>query len=148
MLVLALVLLLGQAPGAPAQTAEADVYVAQAILDIDEKRYDEALANLKKALEIEADHVEALYYTGVVHAARRKPAEAVPFLERARAKSPRDPAIAFQLALAFFAQEQYDRAQPLLEEVFATNPDLDGLGYYVGFLRYRNKEYREALRKP
>jgi len=145
MLVLALVLLLGQAPGAPAQTTEADVYVAQAILDIDEKRYDEALANLKKALEIEADHVEALYYTGVVHAARRKPAEAVPFLERARAKSPRDPAIAFQLALAFFAQEQYDRAQPLLEEVFATNPDLDGLGYYVGFLRYRNKNYREAL---
>ena len=145
MLVFALVLLLGQAPGAPAQTTEADVYVAQAILDIDEKRYDEALANLKKALEIEADHVEALYYTGVVHAARRKPAEAVPFLERARAKSPRDPAIAFQLALAFFAQEQYDRAQPLLEEVFATNPDLDGLGYYVGFLRYRNKEYREAL---
>lgn len=144
-LVLALVLLLGYAPDVAAQTTEADVYVAQAILDIDEKKYDEALANLKKALEVEADHIEALYYTGVVHAARRQPAEAVPFLEKARAKSPKDPAIAFQLGLAFFAQEQYDRAEPLFEEVFATNPELDGLGYYLGFLRYRKKDYRGAL---
>ena len=46
MQVLALALLLGSARGAPAQTTEADVYVAQAILDIDGKRYDEARANL------------------------------------------------------------------------------------------------------
>ena len=59
-LVLALVLLLGYAPDVAAQTTEADVYVAQAILDIDEKKYDEALANLKKALEAEADHMNAL----------------------------------------------------------------------------------------
>lgn len=144
-LALALGLSLGQAPRVAAQTTEADVYVAQAIIDIDERRYVEALANLTKALEVEPDHIEALYYTGVVHAARRQPARAVPFLEKARAKSPRDPAIAFQLGLAYFAQEQYERAQPLFEAVFRTSPDLDGLGYYVGFLRYRKKEYREAL---
>src|SRR5947199_2249078 len=39
----------------------------------------------------------------------------------------------------------YDRAQPLLEAVFKTSPELDGLGYYVGFLRYRAKDYRGAL---
>lgn len=144
-LVVALALLLGRAPGVPAQTTEADVYVAQAIIDIDEKRYDEALANLRKALAVEPDHVEALYYTGVVHAVRRRPAEAVPFLEKARAKSPADPAIAFQLGLVYFAQEQYAAAEPLFEEVFKINPDLDGLGYYVGFLRYRKKDYRGAL---
>src|SRR2546425_6137763 len=48
-----------------AQTTEADVHVAQAIIAIDERRYDAALAELKRALEIEPDHVEALYYTGV-----------------------------------------------------------------------------------
>src|SRR2546422_9462187 len=47
--------------------------------------------------------------------------------------------------LAYFARQQYDRAQPLLEAVFKTNPELDGLGYYVGFLRYRAKDYRGAL---
>ena len=68
---LLLTLPLGAAAPASAQTTEADVYVAQAILDIDEKRYDEALANLKKALEVAPDHVEALYYTGVAYAAQR-----------------------------------------------------------------------------
>src|SRR5438445_672835 len=52
------------------QTTEADVYVAQAVLDLDEKRYDAALENLRRALELEPDHVEALYFTGAVYAAQ------------------------------------------------------------------------------
>ncbi|HSE93936.1 MAG TPA: tetratricopeptide repeat protein [Methylomirabilota bacterium] len=128
-----------------AQTTEADVYVGQAIVDFDDKRYDAALENLKRALEIEPDHVEALYYTGVVYMVQRRPAAAVPFLERARAKSPKEPSLAYQLGLAYFALEQYDRALPLLEQAFAVQPELDSLGYYLGFLRYRNKNYRGAL---
>ena len=128
-----------------AQTTEADVYVAQGVLDFDEKRYDDAMANFRKALEIEADHVEALYYSGVVHMAQRRPEEAVKFLERARAKAPADASVAYQLGLAYFAQQQYDRALPLLEEVFRANPTQDSLGYYVGFMRYRNKDYRGAV---
>jgi Tfp pilus assembly protein PilF len=127
------------------QTTEADVYVAQAVLDLDEKRYDAALENLRRALELEPDHVEALYFTGAVYAAQKRPDLAAPYLERARTKSPRDPSIAYQLGLVYFAQQQYEKAQPLLEEAFKANPDLDSLGYYVGFLRYRNKDYRGAL---
>jgi tetratricopeptide (TPR) repeat protein len=130
---------------ATAQTTEADVYVAQAIIELDDRQYDQALDTLRRALEIEPNHVEALYYTGVAHMARREPDLAIPFLERARARSPRDASIAFQLALAYVSQQQYDRAKPLLEEVFAADPTLDGLGYYVGFVRYREKDYRGAL---
>jgi tetratricopeptide (TPR) repeat protein len=133
-------------PPALAQLTEADVYVGQAIVDFDEKQYQSALENLDRALQIEPDHVEALYYAGVVRMALRRPGEAIPFLERARAKAPTDPAITFQLGLAHFAQQQYERAQPLLEEVFRAQPGLEGLGYYVGFLRYRGKDYRGALR--
>jgi tetratricopeptide (TPR) repeat protein len=132
-------------PPAVAQTTEADVYVAQATLDFDDKRYNEALENLRHALQLEADHIEALYYTGLVHMARRQPEQGVPFLERARAKSPTDTSVAYQLGLAHFALQRYDRAEPLLEQVFDTNRELDGLGYYVGFLRYRKKDYRGAL---
>ena len=128
-----------------AQTTEADVYVAQGVLDFDEKRYGEAMANFVKALEIEPDHVEALYYVGVVHMAQRRPDEAVKFLERARAKAPTDLSVAYQLGLAYFAQQQYERALPLLEEVFKSTPTQDSLGYYVGFMRYRNKDYRGAV---
>jgi Tfp pilus assembly protein PilF len=128
-----------------AQTTEADVYVAQAIIDFDDKRYDEALKNLQEALKREPDHVEALYYAGVVNMALRRPADAVPYLLRAQQKSPTDPSITFQLGLAYFAQQQYDQAEPLLERVFKADPTIDGLGYYVGFMRYRKKDYRGAL---
>ena len=128
-----------------AQTTEADVYVAQAILDFDDKRYDEALKNLQEALKREPDHIEALYYLGVVNMALRRPADAVPYLLRAQRKSPSDPSVAFQLGLAYFAQQQYEQAEPLLEQVFRTDPSIDGLGYYVGFMRYRKKDYRGAL---
>jgi predicted Zn-dependent protease len=77
---------------------------------------------------------------GAVQMALRRPADAVPFLVRARAKSPADPAIAIQLGLAYFAQEQYDEAQSILEEAFRSDPTVDGLGYYVGFMRYRKKD--------
>ena len=128
-----------------AQTTEADVYVAQAVLEFDDKKYDAALENLRRALELEPDHVEALYFTGAVYAAQKRPDLAAPYLERARLKSPKDPSIAYQLGLVYFAQQQYDKAEPLLEDAFRANRDLDGLGYYVGFLRYRKKDYRGAL---
>ena len=141
----AALLILLLVPGAHAQTTEADLYVAQAILDFDDRKYDSALDNLRKALALEPDHLEALYYMGVVHMAQARSADAIPFLERARMKAPDDPAVALQLGLAYFALQQYDRAQPLLEEAFRRQPDQDGLGYYVGFMRYRNKDYRGAL---
>jgi tetratricopeptide (TPR) repeat protein len=142
--VLSLALILDSAI-AQAQTTEADVYVAQAVLEFDDKKYDAALENLRRALQLEPDHVEALYFTGAVYAAQKRPDLAAPYLERARAKSPKDPSIAYQLGLVYFAQQQYDKAQPLLEEAFRANRDLDSLGYYVGFLRYRKKDYRGAL---
>src|SRR5262249_40482644 len=64
---------------------------------------------------------------------------------RPRAKSPKDPSIATQLGLVYSAHQQYARAEPLLEEAYRANPELDSLGYYVGFLRYRKKDYRGAL---
>jgi tetratricopeptide (TPR) repeat protein len=133
------------APVARSQMTEADVYVNTAILDFEDKRYDSALDNLRRALEIEPGNVEALYYSGVVRVAQGRAAEAVPFLEKARERSPEDTAITTQLGLAYFAQQDYDRARPLLEEAFRKDPTLDGLGYYVGFIRYRSKDYRGAL---
>src|SRR5207244_9266013 len=76
---------------------------------------------------------------------RRRHEEAVAYLARAQATSRHDTSIAVQVALAYFAQQQYDRAEPLFERVFRADPTIDGLGYYVGFIRYRKKDYRGAL---
>jgi hypothetical protein len=67
-------------------------------------------------------------------------------LEHVRRLDPKDQTNNFQLGALYFGLQRYDRAQPLLEEVFAANPRLDSLGYYVGFLRYRQRDYQGALR--
>lgn len=137
--------LLPAIPSAFAQSSEADVYVAQAILDYEEKKYDAALALLREALAINPDHIEALYQMGIVLTSQEHYAQAIATLSRARQLAPNDAAIAYQLGLAHFRIEQYDQAKPLFEDVFAAQPQTENLAYYLGFLRYRQKEYAGAV---
>lgn len=142
-IVLLVALLIGSAS---AQQPEADVFVAQAILAYEEKRYEEALAAVRQALELDPNNVDALYFAGLVRIALGRLEEAAQALERARTLDPKDDAILFQLGVTYFSLGKYDQAQPLLEQVFAAKPTLDSLGYYVGFMRYRQKDYQGALR--
>ena len=48
------------------QEAEAEVFIARAIVAYEDKRYDEALAALRQALDLDPSSVDALYYTGLV----------------------------------------------------------------------------------
>jgi tetratricopeptide (TPR) repeat protein len=128
-----------------AQGSEADILIAQAVLAYEDRRYEEALGLLTEALKIDPNNVEALYYSGLVHIATKDYIRAVEALESARSKSPTDLAIKFQLGVAYFLLEQYDKAEPLLTEVFKAQPKKEDVGYYVGFMRYRNKDYQGAL---
>ena len=135
----------GPAPAA-AQLSDADVYVAEATLAVEDRQWDKALELLRQALAKEPEHVEALYYTGVAYMGKKDPNQAIRFLEQARQKSPDDTSILYQLGLAHFALEKYDLAQPLFERAFAQDPTVDSLGYYVGYLRYRKGQFQEALK--
>jgi Flp pilus assembly protein TadD len=139
-------LLAGAPTAAVAQLSEADGYVAQAILAYDARKYDEALALLKDALALDPKNVEALYYSGLVLMAQQKTEQAVEVLEKARALAPRDLSILFLLGVAYFALERYDQAEGPLTPVFNERPQTEGIGYYVGLIRYRKKDYQGALK--
>ena len=139
-------LLAGAVTSAEAQQSEADVFVAQAILAYDARKYDEALALLKDALALDPKNVEALYYSGLVLMAQQKTDQAVEVLEKARALAPRDRSILFLLGVAYFALERYDQAEGPLTAVFNGRPQTEGIGYYVGLIRYRKKDYQGALK--
>ena len=137
-----LTLAVGPAEG---QRSEADVYVAKAILAYENAQYDQALRLLNQALEIEPENIEALYYKGLTLNAQQKPEDAVAVLEQAYALNPTDTAIQFQLGVTYFTLQRYDKAEPLLTKVFTEEPGKDNLGYYVGFMRYRHKDYNGAI---
>ena len=139
-------LLAGAPTPAVAQQSEADVFVAQAILAYDARKYEEALDLLKEALVLDPRNVEALYYSGLVLMAQQKTEQAVEALEKARAFAPRDVSILFLLGVAQFALERYDRAEGPLTQVLNERPQTEGIGYYVGLIRYRKKDYQGALK--
>lgn len=143
-LVLMLLLPLCVEPAA-AQQAEADVLLAQATLAYDDLQYDKALHLLNRVLDLEPKNARASYYKGLVFLAQEKPELAARAFEVAYAIQPRDLFIRYQLGVTYFILKEYDKADPILSEVFTEQPTLEAVGFYVGFLRYRQKSYSEAL---
>jgi tetratricopeptide (TPR) repeat protein len=84
-------------------------------------------------------------YQGLVYVALNRIAEAQAAWEKARALRPTDRDVAFQLGTLYFSREQYEQAEPLLRQVYRTEPGRPNLGYYLGFIDYRKKNYRRAI---
>ncbi len=127
------------------QRSDANVLTANAAIAYDDKRYEEALTLLNKALTLDQDHERALFYKGLVHLAQENPQEAIAPLEQANQLKPADVDIQHHLGVAYFSVGAYNKARPLLETIYEQNPDTENVGYYVGFLRYREKQYGEAV---
>ena len=134
----------GLAP-AWAQRGDANVLAARAAIAYDDKQYNEAMGLLNEALTLDPKHERSLFYKGLVYLAQEKPQEAIVPLEAARALKPTDIDVQHHLGVAYFSVGDYDKAKSLLEPTFAQTPDRENLGYYVGFLRYREKQYGEAV---
>jgi tetratricopeptide (TPR) repeat protein len=131
---------------AVAQPADASVFVARAIIAYQERRFEEALAELREALALDPRSVDAHYYSGLALVALGRRDEAAQALEQARALAPGDDGVLFQLGGVYFSQGRIADARPLLEEAFARSPRREGLGQLVGLLRYQQGDYSGALR--
>jgi len=128
-----------------AQQAEAEVLLAQATIAYDEGKYDEALQLLQQAQSFDPNNSRILYYLGLTYLAKKQPATAITNLQSAFELRPSDLFNRYQLGVAHFALRNYDQASPLLFKVYEEQPQIEDLGFYVGFLRYRDKEYDKAL---
>jgi tetratricopeptide (TPR) repeat protein len=125
--------------------SDAAIFVDRAVLAYDDQQYEQALQELQQALTLDPVHGEALLYQGLVYVALGRRSEAMAVWEHARQLYPTDVDIAFQLGALYFADEHYDRAAPLLRQVYASEPGRPNLGYYLGFIEYRRQNYRRAI---
>lgn len=132
-------------PAAWAQRGDANVLAANAAIAYDDKQYDEALNLLNQAIALDPQHERSLFYKGLVYLAQKKPQEAIEPLETIHQLQPNDLDIQHHLGVAYFAAGNYEKAQPLLEATYENNPSRDNIGYYTGFLRYRNKQYGNSV---
>src|SRR3989338_8807460 len=124
---------------------EAPVYVDRAIIHYQDKKFDEALKELQRALELDPQSIDALYYQGLVYAASNRAGEAQAAWEKDRGLSLADLDVAFQLGVLYFNRQEYEKAEASLRQVYGPEPTRPNIGYYLGFIEYRKKDYREAL---
>ena len=124
---------------------QAAIFVDRAVVAYSDKRYDEALKELREALRLDPENVDALYYQGLVHAAMDRPVDALAALGAARKLRPADPDVAFQIGVLYFGQKEYDKAEPFLREVYRADPKRPNIGYYLGFIEFQKQNFREAL---
>ena len=128
-----------------AQRGDANVLAAQAAIAYDDKRYDAALDLLDSVLTLDPKHERGLFYKGLVYLAQEQPQEAIAPLETAHQLKPTDLDVQHHLGVAYFSVGAYDKAKKFLVPVFEQNPNAENLGYYIGFLKYREKQYGKAV---
>lgn len=90
---------------------------------MEQQRYEEALATLQACLQYQPE-VAALKMIGNIYLAKREPGKAVVYLEQAVKISPHDMAALLNLARGYALAGDFERAQPLVQQVLRSRADL------------------------
>ncbi len=98
-------------------------YEGLAHVDIGRKNYDKALADAKKAVELNGDNGDAHYALGLAHAYKQDFKSAAPSLEKALALNPDNAYAHYQLGLVQYRLKRYDQTIIQFEKFLQMMPD-------------------------
>lgn len=96
--------------------------------ELEQGNFPEAMTNLIRALEIEPTYPFANHHVGVALYKQGKPAEAIPYLQRAEVQPGLKAITRLALALAYIDTRQFDSARTALDQAAAErpgNPDVE-----------------------
>jgi Flp pilus assembly protein TadD len=99
-----------------------DVYIARGIDKINEKQFSEALEVLQKALELEPDDTEALYYTALAYTRLGELEKAEKLFLKIRDKDS-NPGINFELGRIYYVNEDCVKAEDYLSKFISLTDD-------------------------
>jgi len=114
----------------------ADAFTNMAIVEISWERYDDAKANLAKALALLPGDPRALYYRALVERNAGQTAAAIADLEAMLAKYPRSRDGLRELGFSYYQQHDYARARDIYLRLQAVDPD-DLAAHYQLAILYR-----------
>ncbi len=141
-----LVLGLGLGPGASlAVTPYDDVLVQQAVKNIQQENYDEALGQLNESWQKGTHTPEKAFLFGQVYRLMLNYAKAKEYLQEAlRLKRDFRPA-QLMLADTFLALDQPKEAQPILQDLLAAGYEPGQTAFLLGVAATKEGRYSEAL---
>jgi tetratricopeptide (TPR) repeat protein len=114
----------------------ADAFTNMAIVEIAWEKYDDAKANIAKALTLLPGDPRALYYRALVERNAGQTKEAIADLEAMLDKYPRSRDGLRELGFSYYQQHDYPKARETYERLQAVDPD-DLAAHYQLAILYR-----------
>ena len=114
----------------------ADAFTNMAVVEIPWEKYDDAKANLEKALTLLPGDPRALYYRALVERNAGQVRESITDLEAVFAKYPRSRDALRELGFSYFQQHNYPAARDAYQRLQAVDPD-DLAAHYQLAILYR-----------
>jgi tetratricopeptide (TPR) repeat protein len=110
------------------------------------RRHDEAIVQMRKVLEIEPDHAEALNFIGYTYAEKGiRLDEALDLIQRALLIEPDSGAYIDSLGWVYFQQGLYDKALDTLKKAFSHRSDDSTIAEHLGDVYLKKEEYSLSL---
>ncbi len=116
----------------------------RSLVDLEEDRYDEAIAELRDVLRMEPDIASAYLELGRALVHIRQYYEALPVLRTAAEKNPNSGMAHYELGLALIKTGQWEAALPEMQAAVVCNPNSAQLHFYAGAVHLRLKHIPEA----
>jgi len=116
----------------------------RSLVDLEEDRYEEAIAELREVVRLEPDIASGHLELGraLVHVQRYE--EALPVLRTAAEKNPNSGMAHYELGLALIKTGQWEAALPEMQAAVVCTPTSAQLHFYAGAVHLRLKHIPEA----
>jgi tetratricopeptide (TPR) repeat protein len=122
----------------------ADVYTNMAVVETSWERYNDAKANLAKALALLPGDPRALYYRALVERNAGEVSEATADLRAVLEKYPRSKDALRELGFSYFQHHEYAQAREFYERIQVIDPDDLGAHYALAIIYRRLGEKQKA----
>ncbi|MBW1888104.1 MAG: tetratricopeptide repeat protein, partial [Deltaproteobacteria bacterium] len=121
------------------------IYRLGIVLDISGEK-EMSLQQMRRVLEIDPNHADALKYIGYSYAEKGiKLNEAKVMIEKALKIKPDSGYIIDSLGWVYYQKELYDKALDSLEKAVSLTPNDPTITEHLGDVYFKKREYRKAL---
>jgi tetratricopeptide (TPR) repeat protein len=111
-----------------------------------QERYDEAIERMRRVLEKDPNHVDALNYIGYTYAQQGlRLDEAMTLIKKALELAPESGHITDSLGWVYYQQGLYDEALESLQKAFSLEPDEPEIIEHLGDAYFKKAQYEESL---
>ncbi len=121
------------------------LYLALASFEAKNAKYDEAIQDLGKSLQVKNNYLDAIFLLSQIYAAKGDIGSALTASKVAVQLNPQNPVLLFQLGILEYNNKDYSGASQALTEAIKYQPDYSNAKYFLGLSEARLNNTGKAI---